>query len=198
MTTSNSDPLPPGMLDPARRTMRNTAINDEALIIKYGRETNYEYSLIDVVCGPGGGTPLHYHTTYAEHLTCTSGLLGMVLGSSTYKFTPGESGTVPIGMKHKWFNASDSEELRFQGKIKPAHEGFEKCLHIIYGLDADGETDDKGLPKSLVHLCITGVMGDMKWPGWMAWVGGNWIMRAVAAYGRWSGEEERLLKRYWG
>lgn len=128
----------------------------------------------------------------------------MVVDSNTYTYTAGEMGVVPIGVKHRWFNATKPTdgngkgEMRFEGRIEPAHEGFEKSLHICYGLDADGESDEKGLPRSVVHLCIVGVMGDMKWPGWMAWVGGNWIMRAVAAYGRWTGEEERLVKRYWG
>jgi hypothetical protein len=58
-------------------------------------------------------------------------------------------------------------------------------------LEEDGECDEKGVPKNFVHLCL----GDMKFTGTMALLGP--LAKAVAAYGRWTGEEERLLKKYW-
>jgi hypothetical protein len=36
----------------------------------------------------------------------------------------------------------------------------------------------------------------MLWPGMTASLG-NTFVKAIAAYGRWTGEEERLLKKYW-
>jgi hypothetical protein len=38
-------------------------------------------------------------------------------------------------------------------------------------------------------------LGDMRWPGMLAMA--NPLIQVVAAYARWSGEEERLLKKYW-
>lgn len=66
----------------------------------------------------------------------------------------------------------------------------------MYGLANDGYCDEKGVQSNFVHLALIAELGDLKWPGVMSWVG-NRVMRAVAAYGRWSGEEERLLKKYW-
>jgi hypothetical protein len=40
-----------------------------------------------------------------------------------------------------------------------------------------------------------GDSGDMRWPGILAMA--NPLIKAVAAYARWSGEEESLLKKYW-
>lgn len=84
----------------------------------------------------------------------------------------------------------------FESKVTPAHVGFEKCLYVAYGLANDGLCDEKAMPKSVVHLCLIAEMGDMRWPGVAGRLGGLFI-GAVAAYGRWCGEEERLLKRYW-
>ncbi|PVH89671.1 hypothetical protein DL98DRAFT_647396 [Cadophora sp. DSE1049] len=194
----SSRPLPAGMRGPSRRTLTNHLIKDEAYIEKYGAETNGAYTQVRVIVAPGGGTPLHYHGSYEEHLTCTNGLLSCVVGNKTLTFTPGETAVIPIGTKHRFFNASETDDVEFVGKVIPAHEGFEKSLYICYGLAEDGECDDKGLPKSFVHLCLMADLGDMRWPGFMLVAGlGNMLVKVVAAYARWSGEEDRLLKKYW-
>lgn len=74
------------------------------------------------------------------------------------------------------------------------HESFGKNLYIIYGLVADGEYTKEGLPKSFVHLCLMADLGDMQKPGMMAMA--NPLVKAVAAYARCNGKEERLLKKY--
>ncbi|KAH6724167.1 RmlC-like cupin domain-containing protein [Leptodontidium sp. MPI-SDFR-AT-0119] len=199
--SSNSKPPqqpPAGIRDPSRRTLTNHLIKDNVYIEKYGTETNSAYTQVRVTVAPGGGTPLHYHGSYEEHLTCTNGLLSCVVGKKTLTFTPGETAVIPIGTRHRFFNNSENEGLEFMAKVVPAHEGFEKSLYICYGLAEDGKCDEKGLPKSFVHLCLMADLGDMKWPGFMLTAGlGNMIVKVVAAYGRWSGEEERLLMKYW-
>jgi hypothetical protein len=135
------------------------------------------------------------HGSYREELSPASGTLGVVLGDSTLTFKPGETAVIPIGTQHRFFNPSEEETVEFVGKVVPAHEGFEKSVHLIYGLAADGQCDAQGLPKSFVHLCLMGDLGDMRWPGMLAMA--NPLIKAVAAYARWSGEEERLLKKYW-
>jgi hypothetical protein len=110
-------------------------------------------------------------------------------------FNPGETAVILIGTKHRFFNASKDRTVEFVGKVLPAHEGFEKSVHIIYGLAGDGECDAQGLPKSFVHLCLMTDLGDMRWPGMLGMA--NPLIQAVAAYARLSGEEEKLLKKYW-
>ncbi len=196
-TNVSSESLPAGMRDPARRVLTHPIIKDRAIIEKYGAETNGEFTQIRVTVAPGGGTPLHYHGSYEEHLTSIRGILSCVVGKRTLTFSPGETAVIPIGTEHRFFNASD-EDVDFIGKVVPAHEGFEKSLHICYGLAEDGECDDKGLPRSFLHLCLMAELGDMKWPGVMLIAGlGNTLVKAVAAYARWSGEEERLLGKYY-
>ena len=110
----------------------------------------------------------------------------MVIEDQTYTFTPGETGTVPINTIHRFFNASqnEKEELVFEGRVEPAHES----VHIIYGLDADGKTNEAGLPRSVVDLCLMGELGDMRWPGWMIKFIGNWSLRAFVRIERERGD----------
>ena len=41
--------------------------------------------------------------------------------------------------------------MRFHVELTPGHRGFEQALQIGYGLAEDGLTNDKGMPKNLVH-----------------------------------------------
>ncbi len=47
-------------------------------------------------------------------------------------------------------------------KLVPGHDGFEKGIAIAYGLAADGKTNKKGVPKSLMHLALTIVLTDTR------------------------------------
>jgi mannose-6-phosphate isomerase-like protein (cupin superfamily) len=187
---------PPGVRDERRRTVTNKVVKDVAIFEKYGAETNGEYTRVRAKVRPQGGSPLHYHRSYTEQFFPTQGILGAVIGSQTLNLSPGESATVPIDTYHRFFNPSTTEDCWFDTDVRPAHEGFEKGIYILYGLANDGECNEEGIPKSIMHLCLIADMSDLFFPGVMGSIGLP-FMKAMAAYGRWSGEEERLLKRYW-
>ncbi|KAK4692113.1 hypothetical protein P7C71_g5026, partial [Lecanoromycetidae sp. Uapishka_2] len=188
-----SKSLPPGVRDSALRTQTNPIIKDEVFIEKYSAETGGEFTRLQIKVAPGGGTPLHYHNSYAEHFSPKVGDLSIVLGEDTKVFKPGETAEVPVGTKHRFFNANSDKDVEYMVELRPAHEGFEKALHIMYGLARDGEVGPDALPKSFVVQCLMAEMGDMSPPGWTV----KPLLKAVAAYARWMGEEERLLKKYW-
>ncbi|MDF7813812.1 hypothetical protein [Hymenobacter sp. YC55] len=76
----------------------------------------------------------------------------------------------------------------------PGHEGFENTLRILYGLAVDGLYNDKGLPKSLVHLAVCAIMSDTRLPGL-----GNLltpVFQLLAVFARRQGIEAQLLNRY--
>lgn len=188
--------LPPGVRNSALRTQANPDIKDEVFIEKYGVETGGEYTRLQIKVAPSGGTPLHYHNSYIEHFFARDGDLGIVLGEETRVLKPGEGAVIPMGTNHRFFNANTDRDIEFTVELRPAHEGFEKALHIMYGLARDGEGDVQGMPKSIVAQSLMADMGDMSLPGWMMAVGRP-VFKAIAAYGRWMGEEERLLRKYW-
>ncbi len=189
-------PLPPGVRNSALRTQTNPIIKDEVYIEKYGAETGGAYARFCVKVAPGGGVPLHYHHSYAEHFLAQAGDLSIVVGEEIKILQPGEQASVPIGTKHRFFNASTDTDVEFVAELRPAHEGFEKSLHIIYGLARDGEVGLDGMPKGLVAQCLVADMGDMSLVGWTMSMARP-VLKAIAAYGRWTGEEERLLRKYW-
>ena len=102
---------------------------------------------------------------------------------------------MPLRTKHRSFNDGD-EDIEFVVEVGPGHKSFEKCVYLFYGLANDGYCDERGLPKSIMYLCLLSQMGDTQLPGMLGWAS-NLFTRVVAAYARWTGVEEELLKQYW-
>jgi len=148
-----------------------------------------------VKVGGGGGVPLHYHNTYTETFTAKEGDLGVVIGNKTMILKPGESAIVPKRTKHRFFNPSPGQEITCQVVLQPANEGFEQSLHIVYGMARDGTTKPGGPPGNFLQMCLIAEMGDMSFPGILRILGP--FIRVFAAYASWSGEKDRLLKKYW-
>lgn len=58
--------LAPGMRDPSRRTITNSAIKDTIVFEKYGAETSGAYTLVTCTVASGGGNPLRKHSQAAS------------------------------------------------------------------------------------------------------------------------------------
>ena len=108
-----------------------------------------------------------------------------------------DSYTVVPGEWHRFFNPSETEDVVFDAKVIPGHQGFEKTLYIFYGLANDGLGDEHGFPKSWVHQMMFPALGEVGYPGLFG-VAVSLLSRLVGWYCRVSGEEERLTRRYYG
>lgn len=102
--------------------------------------------------------------------------------------------SVPRQQRHRFFNDS-SETIQFRGRIVPGNAEFEKSIYIAYGLANDGLTDDQGIPKNFLHLCVMGVLGYINLAGF-AGLFLKPVMIIGAWYARWSGIEDELLAKY--
>ena len=188
--------LPPGVRNPERRNISNVALNDYMTIEKYSCETNGEYTRLSGGVRVGGGNPLHYHTSYTETFIPLDGDFGVEIGGVTTILKPGEQATVPIGVSHRFFNPSEEKECKFACEIRPGHEGFEKFLYIAYGMANDGLCDEEGVPKDKSIMALISDVGDIRLAGgWGTLI--NPAIKAFAAYKRWMGVEQELLRRYW-
>jgi quercetin dioxygenase-like cupin family protein len=178
-----------------KRTIENPVIKDKVTFVKTAGETDGKVTELEITLQPGGGNELHYHLTYSETFTALDGDLGIKLEKNEKVILkPGESRTVGKGEQHGFFNPGD-EEITFRVELKPGHAGFEQSLYILYGLAADGLTDEKSMPKSLTHLSVIAHLSEMRAPGFffklmqpVIWLKGRQASR--------NGIQQELIRKY--
>ncbi|KAK5940446.1 hypothetical protein PMZ80_006861 [Knufia obscura] len=153
MTTTKAGTAPPGVRDPARRTIKSSLLKDSMTYTRYSLETNGEFTEFDSTIGPGYSNPEHYHTRFTETFTCTAGVLTIMLDGKKLVLESGESAKVDIGHRHSLANASD-EEARFLTRLEPGDESFEQAMYIMHGLAEDGMTNRDGVPGSPITLAV--------------------------------------------
>lgn len=144
-----------------KETIINPVIKDQVTFMQTAAASQGRITTLQVSLMPGGGTPMHYHKNFTETFVVIEGILTLKLNSSTIHLFPGEKYTVEIGQVHGFANGS-SEPVVFTTVVSPGCEGFEFALRILYGLAADGLTDEKGLPKSLLALAVVSKISDMR------------------------------------
>lgn len=148
-------------------------------------------TLVEVDLGPGGRTPMHVHHGYAEWFEVQDGSLDIKLADRTVTLATGESFTAAAETPHCFINSSEAP-VRFRVALRGGQRGFLEMQLLLFGLRADGRVDDAGLPRDPRHMAVA--------LGWSdtapASAGGAWMMRALRAAARLTGEERRLRRRY--
>lgn len=143
-----------------RRTYYNPVNGEYTTILETSNETGGEYTHFEVSLTPGGGNPIHYHTKFTEEFTAVKGRLGLYYKYSNVYLNPGESCLVPVGVRHRFFNATD-EDIVFRVKLRKGQPGFEKFLVVMFGLVNDGKTVTKNqVPVNPLHTAVMYVWGD--------------------------------------
>jgi len=136
-----------------KRNFINPVIGDRAVLVKSSEETNGERSEFDIYLVPGGGNALHFHDSFSETFTVVEGELTVQIGLTEKVLRKGEQHTVKRHQLHAFKNKT-SNPVKFNVKLTPGHSGFEKAIAIGYGLAADGETNEKSIPRNFSHLSI--------------------------------------------
>lgn len=175
------------------RTFRNPRIKDVVTIIKSAEETGGAYILVEVALMPGGGTIMHYHTSFAEEFIPIAGVLGIEIEKQKLLLRPGRRATAQVGQLHRFFNPGKTT-IRFQVRISPGIERFTDALRIGYGLAAAGKTNKKGIPRNLDHLAILLELSDTRFSGFLSLLESFLIRRARKARKR--GVERELYRLY--
>jgi mannose-6-phosphate isomerase-like protein (cupin superfamily) len=179
---------------PKERTIYNPIQKDKVTFIKTATETNYQYTLIRVELAPLGEVGLHYHKTYTEKFSVIQGELGITLGNTDILLNKGEAATADRDILHRFYNPSKTETVIFETEIRPASAGFERSLQILYGLARDGKTNQRGIPKNILHLALLLELGESKLPGKYSVF--EFILLQIAKVARWL-KVDRDLKKYY-
>jgi mannose-6-phosphate isomerase-like protein (cupin superfamily) len=174
-------------------TIINPVVKDEVTFVQTAAATSGRITTLQVTLMPGGGTPMHYHRNFSETFVVVSGELTITLKNRTLVLSAGQKLTVEKGVAHRFSNNSESPVV-FTTVVLPGSQGFEDALRILYGLAADGKTDDKGIPRSLMVMAVVSKISDMHLagPGVLLLP----LLQLLNLVARVSGYREKLLAQY--
>ncbi|HEY9197691.1 MAG TPA: cupin domain-containing protein [Mucilaginibacter sp.] len=175
------------------RSIYNPIQKDSVTFIKTAKETNGEYTLVEVELAVGGGVGLHYHKTYSEKFSCLDGVVQVGLGKKIYSLVPGEQAVAQPNVNHLFRNRGGAT-CRFRVELRPASRGFEQSLQIGYGLASDGLTNKKGFPKDKLALAWLFDISESNLPGWMSIF--EFMLRIQARKARAKGVDKALIEKY--
>ncbi len=105
-----------------------TRPGERCLIRVPAADTNGAYSFVEIVSGPGDGTPLHMHQNEDEHLIVLKGVARVALGDRVFDAEAGSLVTLPKNVPHAWGNRSTAL-LRIAVIAYPG--GVEEVLRAI-------------------------------------------------------------------
>lgn len=175
------------------RRIYNPVQNDYVTFLKTAKETNGEYTLVEVELAAKGGVGIHYHKTYSEKFDCLQGELKVKAGKTVHTLMPGQTITAEPLVNHRFFNTSD-KVCKFRVELRPASPGFEQSLQVGYGLARDGQTNDKGFPKNRLALAWLFEISESNLPGWMSVF--EFILRRQARKAKALGLDKELTGKY--
>ena len=159
-------------------TLTNPVTKERMTFLKTAAETNGEYVLIELSAAPGAVVAAaHVHPSQTETFEILSGRLGAKIGRKQVEARAGDVVVAPPRVAHKWWNAGD-DTLVFRCEVRPAL-GFEQLIETMFGLAADGKTNEKGMPNPLRLAVIANHhFADVQLP-----VVPRWMQKAALAMG---------------
>ncbi len=166
---------------------------DTVTFLQTSKDTNGEYTLVEVKLADGGGVGLHFHKTYAEIFDCMEGEVQIKLGKTLYTMQAGDTATAEPNVNHLFQNRS-GKPCKFQVELRAASRGFEQSLQIAYGLARDGECKPNGFPKNKLALAWLFTISESSLPGWMSIF--ECILKWQAKVARRKGIDKMLIEKY--
>ncbi|MCJ1358236.1 MAG: hypothetical protein MMC33_008235 [Icmadophila ericetorum] len=179
--------LPPGMRDPSRRTFDNPILKDTIYMEKYGAETNGEYIRFRVTVAPGGGPHLHRNILRSRQRP----------RKPRHRRQRHHLNTSEHGSRsHRHYSSFLQRPRRQRYHMRGGNSSGSRGLREVFVCDVwagKRRANAGGGKMSLMQSCNCAELGALRIPGGI----GNWVIKSVAAWGRWMGEEQRLLEKYW-
>lgn len=134
--------------------IRNPATGETLTFVVTSADSEGRLLQVDVTADPHKkGPPLHVHRRFVERYDIKEGRVAIALQGSVQVLEAGDRLEIPRGAPHT-FKVEGDEPVRMVVDFEPAgtYEGF---LETMYGLAADGKTDDQGRPNML-HMAVIG------------------------------------------
>ena len=134
------------------QVIENPMIGDKARVLITSEDSNGKFVRAELWCQPGAkGTPLHYHPLQSESFEVLKGKLGIHNNGEDMILSAGQKVTIEKNTIHRFWNASQHEEVLVILELHPA-ANFEFAIESIYSLAMQGKANKDGMPKNLLQL----------------------------------------------
>ena len=134
------------------QVIENPVIGDRARVLVTSEDTNGEYVRAELWCKPGAkGTPIHYHPLQSESFEVVKGKFGIDNNGENMILSAGQKVTIEKNKRHRFWNASQDEEVLVIVEFHPA-ANFELAIESIYSLAMQGKANRDGMPKNPLQL----------------------------------------------
>jgi mannose-6-phosphate isomerase-like protein (cupin superfamily) len=176
-----------------QREIINPVIAGKCHFIKTSEETDGAYSHYELTLSRGTKNPRHKHNAYAETYTVLEGALALTVNDQELILKVGDSYTVEKGVSHRFLNKGKTK-TKVAVLLTPGNTGAENKLRILFGLAADGMTDDEGVPYCRDTVALMADISDTQLVGIFSLF--TPLTKRIAERARRSGLEQKLLTKY--
>jgi mannose-6-phosphate isomerase-like protein (cupin superfamily) len=132
----------------------NPLTGEKALLVESAEQSGGARLVADFAVEAGGFVPggEHVHDHCAEHFEVRAGRISFMLAGEERTLGAGEQAVVAPGTWHRWWNAGEGE-VQARVTVEPALR-FEEAILVLWGLCADGHTNDEGQPTPLLGALV--------------------------------------------
>lgn len=130
------------------QVIENPIMGDRVKFLVTSKDSQGKVLKVELYCKPGAqGPPLHYHPLQTEKFEVIKGSLGLDDKGKSMVLKAGDSYQVERNSRHRFYNASDKEEVLVEVTLEPALK-TEFFFETMYALAKQGKTNANALPKN--------------------------------------------------
>ena len=179
----------------AERTFTNPVGGESLRVLKECKDTDGEFSLMEVTGPPNIGVPDHKHFTFSEKLTVLEGTIYANIEGETMKYSQGETLVFDAMVVHRWWTEEESMKIRVE--THPCVDGFHQSIEIMANMPPE-KVNDKGIPTSLWEIAAISDIGEGQIEEGIVGRIFYSILRLMMMTNKGKRIKEELLKKYIG
>ena len=141
-------------------TLHNPVTRERAIVLESPWDSPGRTLVSELRLTPGAAVAgEHLHPAIHEGFEVLEGELGYRLDGEEGRAGPGESIDIPAGTWHDWWHAGEAETV-CRVTVSPG-DRFEQMIRTLWGLGADGHTNEKGMPGILQLMAVADEFSDV-------------------------------------
>ncbi len=141
-------------------TVHNPVTGERGIVLESPWENPERRLVVELLLDPGAAVAgEHFHPAVHETFEVLEGALGYKLGGEEGEAGPGDRLEIPAGTWHDWWHSGDGETI-CRVTVTPG-DRFEQMIRTLWGLAADGHTNEKGMPGLLQLIAVGDEFSDV-------------------------------------